>query len=249
MRKIKPKKKDTDRKRKKIEKLLEELFHYHGDLHDEAKTLETVKKMAELEPDDPMPAEKIASIYIDYHRVAEADKAVTYLEEHFPPSAYRLFLRGRVCDLKQDYGGCIEYSEKALENPNTDMLTRMMIHNILGHAYRYAGDAPNSLKHYELSAKMDISGVNDPGVKVYVDKIKREDYSNYLFSLHNINVSREKMFQEICAFNELYNHIQPMQHDPATHPRHEKLRIGYISPDIRRHVVAFFSYAFYKCYD
>ena len=249
MRKIKPKKKDTDRKRKKVDKLLEELFHYHGALHDEAKTLETVKKIAELEPDDPMPAEKVASIYIDYHRVAEADKAVTYLEEHFPPSAYRLFLRGRVCDLKQDYGGCIEYSEKALKNPNTDLLTRMMIHNILGHAYRYAGDAPNSLRHYELSAKMDPNGAQDPNSRVYVDKIKREDYSNYLFSLHNINVSREKMFQEICAFNELYSHIKPMVHDPATHPRHEKLRIGYISPDIRRHVVAFFSYAFYKCYD
>ena len=108
MRKIKPKKKDVDKKRKKIEALLQELFRYHGHDHDEAKTLETVKKIAELEPDDPMPAEKVASIYVDYHKTAEADKAVTYLEEHFPPSAYRLFLRGRVCDLKQDYGGCIE---------------------------------------------------------------------------------------------------------------------------------------------
>ena len=249
MRKIKPKKKDTDKKRKKVDALLKDLFHYHGDLHDEVKTLETVKKIADLQPDDPVPAEKVASIYIDYNRRDEADKAVTYLEEHFPPSAYRLFLRGRVCDLKQDYGGCIKYSEMGLEHPDIDLLTRMMIHNILGHAYRYAGDAPNSLKHYELSAKMDISGAADPQARYYVEKIKREDYSNFLFSLHNVNVSREKLFEEICGFNDLYNHVQQMVHDPATHPRHEKLRIGYISPDIRRHVVAFFSYAFYKCYD
>ena len=249
MRKIKPKKKDVEKKRKKVDALLQDLFRYHGQEHDEAKTLETVKKMAELQPDDPMPAEKIASIYVDYHRTKEADEAVTYLEEHFPPTAYRLFLRGRVCDLKQDYGGCIEYSEKALENPDIDLLTRMMIHNILGHAYRYAGDAPNSLKHYELSAKMDTSQATDPNSRVYVEKIKREDYSNFLFSLHNINVSREKLYKEICGFNELYDHVERFVHDPATHPRHEKLRIGYISPDIRRHVVAFFSYAFYRCYD
>ena len=136
-----------------------------------------------------------------------------------------------------------------MENPNIDLLTRMMIHNILGHAYRYAGDAPNSLKHYELSAKMDISGETDPTARHYVEKIKREDYSNFLFSLHNVTVTRKQLYDEICGFNDLYNYVEQMQHDPATHPRHERLRIGYISPDIRRHVVAFFSYAFYKCYD
>lgn len=249
MRKIKPKKKDVGRKQKKIAQLMEELFKYHGQLHDEAKTMETVAKIAELEPDDPIPAEKVASIYVDYHRTEQADKAVTYLEEHFPPTPYRLFLRSRVCDLKQDYGGCVEYSEKALTLPNVDLLTRMMIYNILGHAYRYAGDAPNSLKYYELSAKIDPEGMQDPNLRVYVDRIKREDYSNFLFSLHNVNVSREKMFEEIYGFNELYDNIERFPHDPATHPKHDKIRVGYISPDIRRHVVAFFSYAFYKCYD
>lgn len=249
MRKIKPKKKDIEKKQKKIAKLMDELFYYHGQVHDEAKTMETVKAIAELEPDDPTPAEKVASIYVDYHKTAEADRAVTYLEDNFPPTPYRLFLRSRVCDLKQDYGGCIEYSERALTLPGLDLLTQMMIYNILGHAYRYAGDAPNSLKYYELSAKLDPEGMQDPNLRVYVDRIKREDYSNFLFSLHNVNVSREKLFEEICGFNELYEHVEKFQHDPATHPRHEKLRIGYISPDIRRHVVAFFSYAFYKCYD
>ena len=40
MRKIKPKKKDIEKKRKKVDELLKELFRYHGELHDEAKTLE-----------------------------------------------------------------------------------------------------------------------------------------------------------------------------------------------------------------
>ena len=249
MRKIKPDKKKVEKKKKQVDKLMKDLFHYHGTVHDEAKTLETVAEIAKLEPDDPTPAEKVASIYVDYHRTNEADKAVKYLEDHFPPTPYRLFLRSRVCDLQQDYGGCIYWSEKALTLPNVDLLTRMMIYNILGHAYRYAGDAPNSLKYYELSAKVNPDEMQDPNLRVYVDRIQREDYSNFLFSLHNVNVSREKLFEEICGFQGLFDSVEKFPHDPATHPRHEKLRIGYISPDIRRHVVAFFSYAFYKCYD
>ncbi len=249
MRKIKVNKKDVDKKRKKTAKLMEELIHYHNKVHDEAKVMEIVKALSELETDDVGVAEKIASICVDYSKRDEADKAVTYLEKKFPPTPYRLFLRSRVCDLKQDYGGCIQYSEKALTLPGLDLLTKMMIYNILGHAYRYAGDAPNSLKYYELSAKEDPNAITDPNLRTYVDKIQHEDYSNFLFSLHNVNVSREKMFEEIYGFNKLFDHVEKFVHDPATHPRHEKLRIGYIGPDIRRHVVAFFSYAFYKCYD
>ena len=249
MRKIKANKKDVEKKQKKVVEALKELFYCHGQLHDEAKTMAANKALADLEPDDPVAAEKVASIYIDYNRRDEADKAVTYLEKKFPPTPYRLFLRSRVQDLKQDYGGCIYYSEKALTLPGLDLLTKMMIYNILGHAYRYAGDAPNSLKYYELSAKEKTDIPVEPAARGFIDRIQREDYSNFLFSLHNVNVTREKMFEEICGFNKLFENVQQFVHDPATHPRHEKLRIGYISPDIRRHVVAFFSYAFYKCYD
>lgn len=249
MRKIKVNKKDVEKKQKKVQALLNDLLKYHFQLHDEQKVMETAAAMYELKPDDAMPAEKVASIYIDYNKVNEADKAVTYLEEKFPPTPYRLFLRSRVCDLRADYGGCIEYSEKALTLPNLDMQTRLMIYNILGHAYRYAGDAPNSLKYYELSAKIDLSVITDPNTYNFCDKIRREDFSNFLFSLHNVNVTRDKLFEEICTFDKMYGNVEKFVHDPATHPRHKKLRIGYISPDIRRHVVAFFIYAFYKSYD
>ncbi len=249
MRKIKPNKKEIEKKTKKLAKLMDDLQKFHFELHEEAKALETVQKIYDMKPDDPIPSEKVASICIDYGRTDAAAKAVDYLEEKFPPTPYRLFLRARVCDLQRDYGGCIKYAEKALEYKDIDLLTKLMCHNILGHAYRYAGDAPMSLEHYELSAKTDTSGVADPGLRAHTGNIKREDYCNYLFSLHNLPFSREKIYEEICGFNDLYINAKQFTHDPATHPKHDKIRIGYISPDIRRHVVAFFSYAFYKCYD
>ena len=101
MRKIKVNKKDVEKKQKKVAALLQDLMKYHFQLHDEKKVLETVAEMAKLKPEDTVAAEKIASIYIDYQKVPEAEKAVEYLEEKFPPNAYRLFLRSRVCDEKR----------------------------------------------------------------------------------------------------------------------------------------------------
>ena len=249
MRKIKVNKKDVERRNKKAAKLVEELIYHFKETHDERKMLDTARAILELRPTVPDPIERAASICIDLKKVAQADAVVKCLEENFEPTPYRLFLRARVCDLQQNYGGCIEYAEKALQMKNISMVARMMCHNILGHAYRYAGDAPKSLEHYEMSGKMDLSRIADPVAKEQCENIQREDYCNFLFSLHNVNVSREKIFEEIAAFDKRFENIQKFTHDPKTHPHHKKIRVGYVSPDIRRHVVIFFSYAFFKSYD
>ena len=249
MRKIKVNKKDAERKFKQIAKLLDEAIDSHLRYHDQKKTIELCKKILDLKPGDPYPVEKITSICIDINAYETAKAGSDYMEKHFPPSGYRVFLKSRVCDIRQDYGGCIKYAEEALTIPGNELLTQMMIHNILGHAYRYVGDAFNSLRHYELSAMKDISVGKGTDRYIYLFGIKCDDYSNYLFSLHNLNVSREKIFEGVRHYNDIFAEITPFEHNPLTHPRHKKIRIGYISPDIRRHVVAFFSYAFYKSYD
>lgn len=249
MRKIKVNKKDLERKNKKIAKLVEEMTYHFEQTHDEQKMLDTAKSILELKPTEPEPVEKAASICIDLKKPAQADDIVKYIEKNFTPTPYRLFLRSRVCDLQADYGGCIKYAEDALKMKDILILPKMMCHNILGHAYRYAGDAINSLKHYELSGKMDLSKLPPSVTKTQCENIKREDFCNFLFSMHNIDISREKIFEEICAFDERFANVKKFSHDPKTHPQHKKIRVGYVSPDIRRHVVIFFSYAFFKSYD
>ena len=248
MRKIKPKK-TKDNQNKKVLELMNELLRLHNEVHDTKKISETAKKIYNLKPTEPVILEHTAAICIDNNIIEIAEDAINYLEKIFPPAPYRLFLHSRVCDLKRDYGGCIKYAEKALSMPNVEMLHKMMIHNILGHAYRFIGNAEKFMEHYGKSAKMTFESVTDPEILAIVEKIRREDYSNYLFSIHNINVSREKIFEEIVGFNKLHEYEVPFTHSPQTHPKHKKIRLGYVSPDIRRHVVAFFSYAFYKSYD
>ena len=250
MRKIKLTQKDLARKKKTVEKLLEELLDVHMRQHDRPKTIELAEQIMSLNPTEAYPMEKVTSIFVDLNETEKAEKASDYMEEHFPPSGYRTFLKSRVYDLRHDYAGCIKYAEEALTIPGSSLLTTMMIHNILGHAYRYVGDAPKSIEHYYKSSMNDITPyVNDPDTYRYLFNIKCDDYSNYLFSLHNINISREELFDAICKYNDIFAGRKIFQFDPQTHPKHDKIRIGYISPDIRRHVVAFFSYAFYKCYD
>ena len=249
MRKIKVNKKEVERRNKQVAKVLDETIDTHLRLHDRNKTIELCKKLLALKPTDPYPVEKLTSICIDLNEYDTAKAGSDYMEQYFQPSSYRVFLKSRVCDIRQDYGGCIKYAEEALTLPDADLLTQMMIHNILGHAYRYVGDAPNSLKHYELSAMKDISVGKGTDKYSYLFGIKCDDYSNYLFSLHNLNVTREEIFKGVVNYNGIFEDVKPFEHDPSTHPRHKKIRIGYISPDIRRHVVAFFSYAFYKSYD
>ena len=250
MRKIKLTQKDLSKKKKLVDTLLEELLETHMKKHDRPRTIELADQILSLKPQDPYPMEKVTSIFVDLNETDRADAASKYMEEHFPPSGYRTFLKSRVFDLRHDYEGCIKYAEEALTIPGSSLLTTMMIHNILGHAYRYVGDAPKSIEHYYKSSMNDITPyVNDPDTYKYLFNIKCDDYSNYLFSLHNINISREDLFEAICKYNDIFKGRKTFQFDPATHPKHDKIRIGYVSPDIRRHVVAFFSYAFYKCYD
>lgn len=249
MRKIKVSKKDLEKRKKKIAETFNILIHEHNVTHNRAKILEVSQKLLDLQPEEVNIVENIAAISIDNSHIDMANKALNYMEEKFPPSCYSLFLRCRVYDMQRKYGEAIDYAERALKFDKIEMLHRMMLHNILGHLYRYVGDADKSLEHYEISSKMNFDGLENYKSLGQIKKIQKEDYSNFLFSLHNVNVSREKIFQEIVDFNRLHTTEEQFTHSPETHPKHEKIRVGYVSPDIRRHVVAFFSYAFFKSYD
>ncbi len=250
MRKIKPKnKKANDKNLTKLAELTQELIKEHTQTHDKEKIDKIAKQMFELEPPELVVAENTTAICVDNALVDTAEMGVNYMLKKFEPSPYVYFLRSRVYDLKRDYGNCIKYAEEALQLKGIKKMHEMMLHNILGHAYRYIGNAEKSVEHYEIDAKMNLEGVTDPGELATCQKIRREDLSNLLFSLHNVNVSREKLFEEILSYNKLHQYEVPYDHFYKTHPRHEKIRLGYVSPDIRRHVVAFFSYAFFLSYD
>ena len=65
-------------------------------------------------------------------------------------------------------------------------------------------------------------------------------YSNYLFALHYLpGVEDARLFREHCGFARLFAGVGQYAHELARH-RHERLRIGYLSPDFAMQINAFF---------
>ncbi len=75
----------------------------------------------------------------------------------------------------------------------------------------------------------------------------REEYSNLLFHLHYLTTPPEELLATAKEYGKLLAGIRPYHH--AHKRRHARLRVGYVSPDFCRHIVAFFAYALLMHYD
>ena len=68
----------------------------------------------------------------------------------------------------------------------------------------------------------------------------RAAYSNYLFALHYLpGVEDARLFREHCGFARLFAGVRQYAHEAGRH-RHERLRVGYLSPDFSMQINAFF---------
>jgi len=74
---------------------------------------------------------------------------------------------------------------------------------------------------------------------------KAADYSNYLLNLHYTEKDAAIILQAARGYQDIFAGKKKYTHN---HHNHTKLRIGYISPDFRRHIVACFSQAFFQDY-
>lgn len=67
-------------------------------------------------------------------------------------------------------------------------------------------------------------------------------YSNYLFlSNYFSDITNEALFLEHKEYNDIFKDITYYTHENRK-TKKERIRIGYISPDFREHVVTYFSY-------
>lgn len=242
-----------EEKRREIEQLTKDLTAYKEVYIDKEKILQKVERLFALEPEDASTVEKIVSIYISYRMVDEAQKALDYMEEKFPPNHYRLLLKTQFHFIQKNGLEAIKAGKRALAFKDGSFINKMLLFNILGQSYRLIGDAKNACAYYKANIAIDLSPLkNSPGLEKVYEKarqIQLDEYSNLLFNLHNLNMSREELFQWIQGFNKFYEDIPRYKHNIKKHARHKKIRVGYISPDIKYHVVMFFSMHFFKSYD
>ncbi len=238
-----------EEKSREVKKLTEELVHAVEVLKDKEKIIRTSEKIFAIKPAEVDPFEKIASVYSDYKLDDKLEDVLNYLEKNFPTSSYRLLLRARNDFDKKNILTSIKLLKQALELDDGTFSQKMVIHNTLGQAYRFIGDAKTACDYYKINATCDLSQLKDSSNFSKFQLTCREDYQNMIFNLHNINVSREELFRWIRGFNKFFKDVTPYKHNIKNHAKHKKIRVGYISPDIRFHVVTFFTMHFFKSYD
>ena len=117
-----------------------------------------------------------------------------------------------------------------------------VILNLLGQGYKYFGMAQQAAQCYRLASEF----------AVYFP-VQAADYSNYVFTLHYIFMPQWEYVEAHKEYNILYSVLKPFIHDRRQLNRLQKkrgkLRIGYISPDFRRHVVLLFIWAMVTKYN
>ena len=110
------------------------------------------------------------------------------------------------------------------------------IYNLLGQCYRFYGYPDRAAECYYKA----FEAVDDQELKVL-------EYSNYLFNLHYLPISPDDYFAAHVDYNKLFAGIKEYKHKRKH--RAGKIRIGYISPDFREHVVLRFSMAMLTAYN
>lgn len=73
-------------------------------------------------------------------------------------------------------------------------------------------------------------------------------YSAWLMSYNCQEISRQELYEKHIGYNEIFKEIKPYSHTLNRH-NHKKLRIGYISPDFRAHVMSHFMWPFLATYN
>lgn len=110
--------------------------------------------------------------------------------------------------------------------------TKERLLNLLGQAYKFYGMCEVACACYLEASRV---------VEYFPAKVL--EYSNYLFDSHYCFMSKDEYLRIHLGFNVLFKDFKGFKHKKYIHARHEKIRIGYLSPDFRHHVVLLFMWA------
>lgn len=185
----------------------------------------------------------IENKHIDEGRLL-ADK----LAKH-PPTAYGLFLQARLLMLQHKNRDALAKGLEAYSfaYAHPDITPNKMLEkicNLLGKLYSTYG-AHEKAVNYDWQA---VRAAEELGLKTM-------NYSNVLFNLHFLHNQPEEYYKAHIGYNDLFKGIKQFKHldkyklESIKRKAFGKIRIGYISPDFRNHVVLRFSWAMLANYD
>lgn len=106
-----------------------------------------------------------------------------------------------------------------------------------------------------LGTNLCMQGRYEEAIASYRDGLRRHPHnarlhSNLLLTLNYLpQLDQQKLFMEHCAWGEIRPHVTPAFSFPNSRDAQRRLRIGYVSQDLRTHSVAYFIEPLLKAHD
>lgn len=198
------------------------------DVRDYDKAYNAIKALRMLNPGEAWGLE--TAMEIERGNLEGAKTAWQKLAQLLPQDIYTQFLRARIHHLGHEYVTALQILE-SLTMEDISRPYQEKIYNLLGQCYRFLGEGKKSANAYLQAAKSALS----------ID-MARMEYSNYLFNLHYQNLSLESEKEAAIGYSKLFKEVKTFSQKKRT-VHQDVLRIGYISPDFRNHVLLNFIYA------
>ena len=177
--------------------------------------------------------------YIEIGDLNNAEKEVNILLKKEPKDVWIKFLKARISYMKKEFQETINILLKCLSmfKNKIPIKIKVSIYNLLAATYKVLGDSNTSSKYYLMAYK---SADND--------KERAIEYSNYLFCINYLdNMKDKEVFEAHYRYDSIYKNLNILNN--TGRKKNSKIKIGYISPDFRKHVVVFFSFKFLADYD
>ena len=196
------------------------------------------KYIDKLAPHDSVEAARLmVSLYIEQENSSEAMKAWEKLNALLPQDFFTQFLHARILFMEKRYVSA--YKELSDIQLPADKIYGYgeKIANLMGQCCRILGKADEAAQAYRKASEWALE-----------PELKAMEYSNYLFNLHySGGHNAEYLRQQAAGFGSFFHDIDVFKQYPRR-KQGKPLRIGYLSPDIRRHVVLCFCYDLLTAY-
>ena len=199
--------------------------------------MDAVRELAKDEATQSEALGAAASIHIEAGDYEGAASLVEALLQKEPQSVYGAFLHARILFAEGKLLSAHEALAALLQREEgLAPLYVEKVCNLLGQIARTMGLAEEAAAAYEKAA----AAAETPELRAVA-------WSNVLFALHFLRVPQQEVYRAHCAYGELFRDVMPFLH--RLRQKRRKIRIGYISPDLRRHVVLRFAEALFTHYD
>lgn len=180
--------------------------------------------------------ETLAGVYLEAVEPSKAQRYIEKLIANYGEYGYGMFLLARLAFELKEYTMAYSCLNKA-EELGVDEADRCLFYSLRAQVLVKSGNpgqaASDYYKAYEYSVDMVTKCIN---------------YSNYLLNMHYLPIDRLKIYEASCRYEDILAGIEPFL-DHKYDRRHKKIRIGYVSGDIHRHIMAQFIRPFLADYD